>query len=738
MRVAGWMPGVVALAAAIAAQAALAQGSADGGVPDDTLAPLVDENGPPRPPPPPPGNGGATASQPAAPAADEDAVLVQVSTRVPQPLEWAPSVVTVLTREDLVALGYRTLGEVLRNATGFDLNDDGAWPDTGARGLNAAGSHGELLRMMVDGHDMAWRQLGWNLHDRSWVDLDDVDRIEIVRGPTSALWGSGGISGAVNVVTRDWTRLKGAEATYGVTGALDGQFASARVGGVVGDVSLYGSFSYVADDADPALPPLRETVLRSGPPVRVAGESQEATALSLKARWRDVQLWLRHGHSDLGAPLSALSTVGGDDTRFVTDRTVARLIWSRELLPALDARVELALDQVAFNPSSAYENQPYETAVQGDPADDAAVGHFLRKIRGSDRRTEIHAQVGYAFGEGLRAAGGVDAEWVSSVRIHFPEVFAALGLATPVFPDLHVGAWADAQLHPFQMLELTGGARYDLDTLYGSTLTPRAAAVLHLPADLYVKGLYGSGFRAPSLLDLYAFQKNVAYGNPLLQPETSTTGELEIGYAPGSLRVSVAGFITRLNGLIGYVQRGAADPLEGQGFPPSQLPDGTAGYLQKRNGGFQTTLGAEAEVRFEPLPALVLQAQGSLHSPRDESDTRLYFAPEWTAGAAGSWRLTRSLTATLRVLATGDRPVPATALAEPGFPGGGWTAAEDPTPSAPASFIATAVLRAMLSDRVALELKLDNVTDTWWYDAGPAVLYPQRRFQATAWLSGSL
>src|SRR5437773_1888876 len=83
---------------------------------------------------------------------------------------------------------------------------DGAWPDIGTRGLNANGSHGGMLRLMVDGHDMAWRQFGWNLVDRSWVDLEDVDRIEIVRGPTAAVWGNGAIGGAVNVVTRDWTK----------------------------------------------------------------------------------------------------------------------------------------------------------------------------------------------------------------------------------------------------------------------------------------------------------------------------------------------------------------------------------------------------------------------------------------------------------------------------------------------------------------------------------------------------
>jgi len=730
-----WMLGLVA---ALAAQAAWA--GADGGVGEETLAPLI-EDGSGQPPANPGATPGAPPGpgRPATPSAEpDDTVMVQVPTRGAVPMEWAPSVVTVLGREDIQSLGYRSLKEALRNALGFDVNDDGAWVDIGTRGLNASGTHGGMLRVMVDGHDMAWRQLGWNLVDRSWADLDDVDRIEIVRGPTAAVWGSGGVGGAINVVTRDWTKLKGAEGTFGVTGALDGQFASARVGGVVGDVSLYGSFSYAADDADPALPPLREFLLLSPTTqVRVAGERQEAATVNLKARWRDFEGTLWHGRSDLGSPLFPLSELGGDDTRLVSDRTVARLAWSRELLPALKVRGELALDQIAFDPATVYENQPGEP-LPGDPGVDVA-GHFLRKIVAFDRRTEGHAEVRYAFSDIIRAAGGLDVEWLSAVQSYFPELYAAEGLVEPRLADLHLGAWADAQFHVFEMMELSASARYELDQLSGSTVTPRAAAVLHLPADVYVKGLYGSGFREPSIQELRSFRKALGlYGNPTLSPETSLTGELEIGYAPGSLRVSVVGFLTRVNGLIRYGDlRQPGTTLEGESFFPAPgRPDAAAAYQQLENRDFATTAGAELDVRFEPVPSLALQAQASLRRPRDSSDQRLPYSAEWIAGASAVWRPTKALTTTLRVLATGDRPVPAQGLAEVGFPM--WTADADPTTSTPPSVIATAVVRAMLSEKVALEVKLDNVTDTWWYDAGPVVLYPQRRFQVSAWISASL
>jgi hypothetical protein len=199
----------------------------------------------------------------------------------------------------------------------------------------------------------------------------------------------------------------------------------------------------------------------------------------------------------------------------------------------------------------------------------------------------------------------------------------------------------------------------------------------------------------------------------------------------------VVGFLTRLNGLIGYAPHSVGTPVEGaEDFPASQLPDPAAAYVQAENGAFVTTAGAELNVHFEPVPTLALQLQASLRRPRDATDTRLPYSAEWTAGGAATWHPTPALTTTLRVLATGDRQVPAVAMIEPGFPN--WALDADPTLSAPASIIATAIARARLSEHVSLQVKLDNVTDAWWYDAGPFVLYPQRRFQATAWISASL
>lgn len=706
----------------------LPPGRADAGNPDDSLAPLV------------PGEDGAPAAVAPGAAAgsgeDEEVIIVISATRTPQKIEVAPSIVSVISREDILTMGYRTLGEVLRNVVGFEVNDNGHWPDTGVRGVNDATSYGDKIRFQVDGHNMAWRQFDRNFHNPTWVDLEDVQRIELIRGPGAAVWGANALAGVVNVVTRDGSNLRGAQATYGLSGAAAGQFASARVGGTLGEVTLFGSFSYYQDDADKVLAPLREFTLLGQNPAPVVGDREEGTTVSLKARYKQLRLWVHQSRYDTSAPLSTFSVLGGDDSRFVTDRQIVRLEFEQMLAVGLELRAEAAFDQYAFDPATAYENDPQDPMI-GDPGIDE-VGHYLRKMLATDRRYEAKAQLTYLPSLNLQALGGVDFEFLDLVRWYFPEVWAAQALPYPAYSNMHVGAYGHLQYQPVELLELTAGARYDFDQVYGSVLAPRAAAVVRLPFNLFVKGLFGSAYRAPSFHDLYYFRKNAFYGNRSLKPETSLTGELQVGYSrPGLVRLSLTGFLTRISNLIAYTPRAAGTALEfPEIFPTSQVPDALSAYQQKSNTASVTSAGLEAEAWYQPIPALVVQGHATVRRPRDETDARLNYTAQWVVGGAASWKVSRELTATLRFLASGDKPVPARGMTEPGyFP---WTAAEDPTRAAPPSLVATAVLRAALNQHLALSLKLDNVTDAWWYDAGRDVLYPQRRFQATGWITGTL
>jgi outer membrane receptor protein involved in Fe transport len=131
-------------------------------------------------------------------------VNVQSAALRQQSIQDAPASVTVISADDIRRYGYRTLAEALANVRGFYIVSDGAFSFAGVRGFSLLGDYNMRFLVLVNGH-----QLTDNVYSAMYyfgqdfpVDMDLVDQIEIVRGPTSALYGSNGLFATVNVITR--------------------------------------------------------------------------------------------------------------------------------------------------------------------------------------------------------------------------------------------------------------------------------------------------------------------------------------------------------------------------------------------------------------------------------------------------------------------------------------------------------------------------------------------------------
>ena len=662
-------------------------------------------------------------------------VVVITSTRTPQRVEEAPSIVSVITRQEILEMGYRSLGEVLRNVPGFGINDNGHWPDTGVRGINDRTTYGDKIQMLLDGHNMSWRQFNRNYHNPTWVAMEDISRVEVIRGPGAALWGANALTGVVNIVTRDWTDLDGAEVVAGADHRFASQFISARAGTRLGQASFYASLSYYADNADSILAPFREFQRLDGSILRVVGDSENGVTLALKARYKWFTFGFHKSRYDTNAPLSTFSVLGGDDSRFVTDRHIARVSFEKMLLPGFELLAQFDFDDYRFADGTVYEDNP-GAATTSDPATGGS-GRFLRKMAAADHRFEWKLQASYMPTLNFHALAGVELEYLDLTRWHFPEVWRANNLKTPEFSNLHLGAYLQGQYSPVDLLGITAGVRLDYDQIYGFVPTPRAGLVLRLPKGINLKGLFGMAYKAPSFHDLYYFRKNAYYGNPNLAPERSYTGELQACYRyPGFLDIRVTGFYTHIDNLIGYTERNKDEPLiSAGGFPSSQLPDKTKAYNQKVNKQYVTSMGGELEVLVQPHKRITIGLQGTYRRPRDHNGDRLYYSARWVVGGSLSVRLHRHLLVTFRGLGVDNKQVKSRKLSEAGFPT--WTEAQDPTLSAPPYFVGTFVLRAhdLIRDGIGLHLKLDNFTNGDYWDAGRELLYPQRRFQGMLWMT---
>ena len=165
-----------------------------------------------------------------------DVASVVGATRHEQRVTEAPSSVTIVTSADIATFGWRTLAEILRNVRGFYVTYDRNYTYLGVRGFGRPTDYNNRVLVLIDGH-----RLNDNVYDASNIgtefpmDVDLIDRVEIIRGPGSALYGTSAFFAVVNVITRRGGAIGGAE------GALEaGSQQTYRARGTIGWASEEG------------------------------------------------------------------------------------------------------------------------------------------------------------------------------------------------------------------------------------------------------------------------------------------------------------------------------------------------------------------------------------------------------------------------------------------------------------------------------------------------------------------
>lgn len=123
-----------------------------------------------------------------------------------------PSSVSVLSRTDIRAYGWRTLADALRTLNGYTVTSDHTYSYVGVRGVSAPGDYRSRLQLLIDGISVNENVYGSaNIDNAFPLDLDLVEQIEVVRGPSASVYGGDSTFGVINVVTRSGATLEGAE-----------------------------------------------------------------------------------------------------------------------------------------------------------------------------------------------------------------------------------------------------------------------------------------------------------------------------------------------------------------------------------------------------------------------------------------------------------------------------------------------------------------------------------------------
>ena len=157
-------------------------------------------------------------------------------------------------------IGYRSLADILESVRGFYITYDRDYSFVGVRGFGRLGDSNNRILVLIDGHQINDNVFGEPyLGTEFLVDVDLIERVEIIRGPSSSLYGADAFFAVINVITRKAPQLKGVEVSFAPAsfGTYDGRASyGGKYRGV--DVMLSGTF-YSSEGADSVSSPIRQS-----------------------------------------------------------------------------------------------------------------------------------------------------------------------------------------------------------------------------------------------------------------------------------------------------------------------------------------------------------------------------------------------------------------------------------------------------------------------------------------------
>lgn len=474
-----------------------------------------------------------------------DKATISIATGNAQSLRRAPAVATVITAEDIAAMGATDLDEVLETVPGIHVsrNVQGYNPLYVIRGIYSEFNPQTLV--LQNGVPMTMMFIGNRGNAWGGLPLENVARIEVIRGPGSALYGADAYAGVINIITKSAADVDGTE--FGTrAGSFNTWDVWGQHGGKLGplDVSAYlrlgstdGAKEDVTSDAQSVLDTAYGSHASRAPgPVNLGRDALDASfdvgydklRFRVGYRWRD-NLGLG------GGAASALDPVGkGRTERFNTD-----LSWNDI---ELAQNWKLGLTASYFTYATTYPTllQIYPPGAWGGAFPNGMLGApntWERQLRGS-------VVFSYTGLSGHHMRFGLGQDDLDLYRTQEFKNFTLPGLVAPVptsdgnvleFPVSESFMTPHRRKVSYVYVQdewnvardwaLTAGVRRDLYSDFGGTTNPRVALVWDASLDVTAKVLYGRAFRAPSFSEQYSINNPVLRGNPDLKPEIINTLE---------------------------------------------------------------------------------------------------------------------------------------------------------------------------------------------------------------------
>jgi iron complex outermembrane receptor protein len=454
----------------------------------------------------------------------------------------APASVTIITSEEIQRYGYRTLADILRNVRGFYVSSDRNYSYLGVRGYGLPGDYNSRITLLVDGH-----RLNDNIFDAALIgtefpiDVDSIDRVEVIRGPNSSLYIASAFLGVINVITkrgRDLQKVSvaGSAASYGTYQgrvSYGNQFKNGL------ELFLSGSFYDSHGQDELFFPQFNNPATNNG--IAMNADDDESRQLLANLSWGHFTLRGVFGSRDKGIPTAPFGTVFNvTGTHTIDARGYLDLQYDRKLGGGWSLTNRLYYDQ--YNNDGTYI---YDYSASGGPSRVMNKNFAHGKWWGDEvaLSKQVFARQRLTFGSEFRDnfqqdQGNYDLQ-------PFVQYFTSYRTSS-IF-----SVYAQDEIRLRKNLVLNVGLRYDHYSTFGGTTNPRAALIYNPWEKSTFKLLYGQSFRAPNFFELY-YAAPGNEPNPSLRPETVKTMEVVWEqYFANHFRMTMSGFYYPIRGLIG-------------------------------------------------------------------------------------------------------------------------------------------------------------------------------------------
>jgi len=548
----------------------------------------------------------------------------------------APASVSVITGAELERLPVGDLTDALRDVPGVTLSAG----SQGRRSLDIRGMGSAHTLILVDGKRVNSGEAVFrhNDFDIGMVPAEAIDRIEVVRGSMSSLYGSEALGGVINIVTKPvsevWTAGIDAKGQTPLSGASGEELRSSAylsgplIEGKLG-IRLTGAFDQRLPWHGARDPSARVLDGKGNPVTRPDGSAVHHGDLATLEGRRDHNgrarlVWTPDRRQSIAVEYGqAYQTREGEyfiQSFGVADSTVDR----RDLVLSHEGRWDWGVSQL----------RGYREMVETAP-DDLFQDNWV--LEGNS--TVFLGDHALTF--------GAEGRWT---ELEAADTFTS-GRAS-------VAQQAVFAQDEFQILDevmLLAGARLDHHQDFGLHATPRAY-VVYTPAEaVTLKGGVGTGFRAPTLRQLSDESivsscrgACVIIGNPDLSPERSVNYEASATYDRKSWGIGVTVFHTDVSDLI--------DTPRGEGVDPIGQTDSGLPIFVPRNVDSARLRGVETTLRLAPIRAVRFTANHTLLEARDVgADVELDNRPRHVANGQADWRITGALTAFVRGQYVGEQ-----------------------------------------------------------------------------------